>query len=348
MATITDVARLAGVSIATVSHVINGTKYVGPGQVDKVNKAIRELGYKTNEMAASMKRRHTMNIGVILPNIRMVFFPEVLEGIEAAATEKGYKLFYYSTEYDFEKEKEYLNQLKSSWVDGIVIDSCCASDNIEEYQKVLIGDPTEKKVPVVALETPFSAEELGVILFDQVKYTTEALEYLISIGRKKIGLITGPDLPVYRDTMTACRKVFRKHGISFRKASVMHGDYFTESGYILASQALENGADWDAVFAENDQMAIGAMKAIREAGKRIPEDIAVIGADGVFVTSLINPSLTTIDLPRYEMGYRSVEMLVDMIRNHPDKGEKLVLDGKLIIRQSTDSSVKENWGVKGW
>ena len=113
MASITDVAKKAGVSISTVSNVINGTKFVGDELKNRVLEAIEELGYQPNELAASMKRRATNNIGVILPNIRMVFFPDVLKGIEDAAKEHGYKLFYFSTDYDFEKEQEYLSLLKS-------------------------------------------------------------------------------------------------------------------------------------------------------------------------------------------------------------------------------------------
>lgn len=348
MANITDVAKKAGVSISTVSNVINGTKFVGKELTDRVNSAIEELGYQANEIAASMKRRETKNIGVIFPNIRMVFFPEVLEGIETAAREYGYKILYFSTDYDFSREEEYLHLLKNSWVDGIVIDSCCTSDNINKYQKILTENTAGKTVPVVALETPFSSKKLGVITFNQIKYTTESLEYLISIGRKKIGLIVGPDLPVYRDTMNACNKVFQKHRINFDEDSIMHGDYFAESGYNAVKAAINDGADWDAIYAENDQMAIGAIKAIKECGKRIPEDVAVIGADGIFVTSLIEPSLTSVELPRYEMGYKSIRLLMEMIQEHPEEGRHIELDGKLIIRQSTDATIKDNWELKGW
>lgn len=349
MANIIDVAKKAGVSISTVSNVINGTKFVGKELTERVLSAIDELGYQANEMAASMKRRETRNIGVVFPNIRMIFFPEVLEGIETAAKEYGYKILYFSTDYDFEKEKEYLHLLKSSWVDGIVIDSCCASNEIEEYQNILISNPAGKTVPVVALETPFSSDKLGVITFNQIKYTKESIDYLVGQGRRKIWLLVGPpELPVYEDTMSACSEVFESHNLIFDSSCVLYGDYFAESGYTATKAALENGAEIDAIYAENDQMAIGAMKAIKEFKKRIPEDIAVIGADGIFVTSIIDPSLTSVELPRYELGYKSIQLLREMITDHPDRGEHIELEGKLIIRKSTDSSVEEDWGLKGW
>lgn len=349
MANIIDVAKRAGVSISTVSHVINGTKFVGKDLTDRVLCAIDELGYHSNEMAASMKRRETRNIGVIFPNIRMVFFPDVLEGIEKAAKEYGYKLLYFSTDYDFEKEKEYLQLLKSSWVDGIVIDSCCALSEVEEYQKVLISNPAGKTVPVVALETPFTSDKLSIITFNQIKYTKESVEYLIAQGRRKIWLLVGPqDLPVYEDTMNACISVFIEHDLSFDANCVLYGDYFAESGYTAVKKALENGADIDAIYSENDQMAIGAMKALKEYKKRIPEDVAVIGADGIFAASLIEPSLTSVELPRNELGYKSIQLLMKMITEHPDRGEHVELEGKLIIRKSTDSSIEEEWNLKGW
>ena len=166
MATITDVAKKAGVSISTVSNVINGTKFVGDELSEKVREAIRELGYQANEMAASMKRRTTNNIGIVLPNIGMVFFPDVLKGIEAAAKENGYKLFYFSTDYDFDKEKEYINLLRLGWVDGIILDSCCPMEEIDEYRKFLEGEESGRSLPIVTLEAPFDSEKLGTIVLD--------------------------------------------------------------------------------------------------------------------------------------------------------------------------------------
>ena len=349
MANITDVAKKAGVSISTVSHVINGTKYVGEELTARVNQAITALGYQANEMAASMKRRTTNNIGVILPNIGMVFFPDVLKGIEAAAKEHGYKLFYFSTDYDFEKEQEYLGLLKSSWVDGIILDSCCPRDQLSEYQKLLSGNASGKTVPVVTLEAPFSDETLGVITFDEVKFTREAAEYLIGLGHRDICLLTGPThIPMYSNNLQGCQEAFAKHGLTLPEENILTGDYFADSGYRVIAEALHAGAQWTAVLAANDQMAIGAMKAIKEAGKRIPEDIAVIGADGIYVTTLIEPALTTVELPRYDMGYQAGKLLMDMIQHPELPVQHLQLEGKLVIRKSTDPLAKEDWGLTGW
>lgn len=349
MANIIDVAKKAGVSISTVSNVINGTKHVGDDLTERVKQAISELGYHSNEMASSMKRRVTKNIGVILPNISMIFFPEVLNGIETAAQENGYRIFYFSTNYDYEKEKEYLKLLKNSWVDGIILDSCCVTDQIEEYQKELISNVSNKYVPVVALETPFTANGISTITIDEVNYTKAAIEYLIRLGRKNIGLIIGPEkIPLCKNTMKGCKEALEKNGLCLQSSDIMHGDYFAESGYNAVKKALSDGAKWDAIFAENDQMAIGAIKAIKDFGLSIPEDIAIIGADGIFVSSLIDPPLTTIDLPKYSMGYKSVQLLIDMIRNPDSNGQKIQLNAAMTIRKSTDANSNGEWILTGW
>ena len=349
MANIKDVAKKAGVSISTVSNVINGTKFVGEELTEKVNNAIKELGYQANEMAASMKRRTTKNIGVILPNIGMVFFPDILKGIEAAAKENGYKLFYFSTDYDFEKEKEYLELLRSGWVDGIILDSCCPVDKLEDYQEFLVNREAEKNIPVVTMEAPFTHKNLGVITPDEIKFTEEVIEYLLNLGHNDILVLTGPkEIPMYTNNIKGIKNVFEKHGIEFDEKDVLSGDYFAESGYDAVKNALTEGRRFTAVFSANDQMAIGAMKALKENGKKIPEDVAVTGVDGIYVTTLIDPPLTTVELPRYDMGYTAGNLLVEMISNKECEKKHISFKGKLIVRKSTNPDFQENWELTGW
>ena len=349
MANIIDVAKRAGVSFSTVSNVINGTKYVGDDLTIKVKRAIEELGYQANEVAASMKRRTTNNIGVILPNIGMVFFPGVLKGIEDATKEKGYRLFYFSTDYDFDKEKEYLGLLKTSWVDGIILDSCCPTEQIPEYQKALVGNVSDKFVPVVTLEAPFTDKELGTITLNETDFTEKAIDYLISLGHRDIGLMLGPEhIPMHENNIEGYKRAFSKNGLKTWEENIMHGTYFAESGYEAVKEALAKGKKWTAIFSANDQMAIGAIKAIKEAGLSIPEDISIIGVDGIYVTTLIEPALTTVELPRYEMGYRAGQMILEMIGKPRCEGKHVSMDGKLIIRKSTNPAAEENWVLTGW
>jgi len=348
MATIVDVAKLAGVSISTVSNVINGTRYVGKDLTEKVNEAIEQLGYKTNGMAASMKRRETHNIGVVLPNVGMLFFPEVLSGIETAARDLGYGIFYFSTDYAFEREKAVLSIAKSGWVDGIILDSCCPQECKEEYQDMLLEEVNGKAIPVVAIENPFPSPDIGVIEFDRITFTKQVMDHLIEMGNTDIGVLVGREYATASEVLTACEECYKMHGLKFRKKQIIRGDYMAESGYIEMTRALKRGVTWTALISENDQMAIGAIKALKENGKSVPEDVAVAGADGLFVTTLIEPTLTTVETPKFEMGYRSVTMLVDMIKDGPEKCDHIRLAGRMIVRKSTDINAHQEWDLRGW
>jgi DNA-binding LacI/PurR family transcriptional regulator len=322
---------------------------VGDELSEKVREAIRELGYQANEMAASMKRRTTNNIGIVLPNIGMVFFPDVLKGIETAAKENGYKLFYFSTDYDFDKEKEYINLLSLGWVDGIILDSCCPMDKIDEYGKMLEGEDSGKSLPIVTLEAPFGTDRLGTIVLDEVTFTEEVIDHLVSLGHRRIELLMGPrHIPMYSNNIEGVRRAFKRHGIPLCEENIMFGDYFAESGYNAVKKALDEGRSFTALFSANDQMAIGAIKAIKEKGLRVPEDIAVTGVDGIYVTTLIDPPLTTVELPRYKLGYTAGTMLAEMIRNPDKRGEHIILPGKLVVRKSTNPGFTENWELTGW
>ena len=148
--------------------------------------------------------------------------------------------------------------------------------------------------------------------------------------------------------MRGIRRIFEKYGIPFDPANVLEGDYFAQSGYQQMKLALQRKVSWTAVCSVNDQMAIGAIKAIKEAGLSIPDDIAVTGADGIYITSMISPALTTVEYPRYDMGYRAGKMLIGMIQNQAQGGQHIQMEGKLIIRESTDKSVKGDWILTGW
>ena len=349
MPNIVEVAELAGVSISTVSHVINGTKYVSEDLKKKVLNAIKETNYQADDMASSMKRRQTRNIGVILPRITMVFFPDVLEGIDIAAKERGYRLFYFSTDYDFEKEIECIEMLKASWVDGIVLDSCCTISDMPRHVENLTKVSQKKNVPVVTLEFSFNSPDIGAVTIDHRKYTTIAINHLIELGHKKIAMLGGPvDFPLCVDNLTSYKGALVKAGLEFNQKYVLMGDYLPASGYNAVNNALKEGIEWTALFAANDQMGIGAMRALKEAGIDIPHDVAVMGADNVFPSTLTSPALTTIDVPKFRMGYEAVRMLVDRMQGKEVKQNEIVLDGKLVVRESTCTNAHCDWNLFGW
>lgn len=351
MPSITDVAKKAGVSISTVSHVIHGTKHVSRELRERVNGVIEETGFQLDNVAGSVKSKRTKNIGVLLPKITMIFFPDVLEGIDAAAKERGYKLFYLSTNYDFDEEKENLRFLKSGWVDGILLDSCCKSSEMFEYSKLLTDNTAQKPIPVVSLENSFKSEEIGYVGIDHVKYTRMALQHLIDIGHKDIAILEGPEyLPLCIDNMRAYKETLEDAGIPIKKENYLYGDYLPQSGYKAIRQACgDNGKpSFTALFAANDQMAIGAIKASLDMGIKVPDLLAIMGFDNIFPSSLIEPQLSTIDVPRFDMGYGALNMLVDKIESKTNAKNELLLPGKLIIRNSTVKTAKSDWTLTGW
>ncbi len=351
MSSITDVAKKAGVSISTVSHVIHGTKYVSVELSQKVNQAIGELDFQLDRMAGSIKSKRTHNIGVVLPKITMIFFPDVLEGIDVAAKERGYKLLYLSTRYDIEEEKENLRFLKSSWVDGILLDSCCKMADMSEYADTLTQKASQKDVPIVTLESSLGSDKIGFVGIDHVKYTKMAIKHLIDIGHEDIAILGGPEyLPLCADNTRGYKEALWEAGIPEKKENYLLGDYLPSGGYDAIKQAFggERKPSWTALFAANDQMAIGAIKASLNLGIKIPQELAIMGFDNIFPSSLIEPQLSTIDVPRFEMGYRALNLLIDKIECKKVPQDNIFLTGQLVIRNSTVKTAKSDWALKGW
>ncbi len=348
--TIKDVAKKAGVSISTVSHVVHGTKYVSDELTQRVNNAIEELDYQLDYLASSVKRKKTNNIGVVLPEITMIFFPEVLQGIDVAAKERNYKLFYLSTNYSFEEEKENIRFLRSGWVEGILLDSCCKKAEMDDYIGFLTAGSSFKNIPIVTLENSFDSDELGFVGIDHIKYTEMAIQHLIDIGHKDIAILQGPEyLPLCSDNRVGYCQAMEKNNLTIKEENFLIGNYLPLSGYNVLQQVYSQGKpSWTALFAANDQMAIGAIKAAKDLGIVIPDELAVMGFDNIFVSSLIEPQLTTINVPKFDMGYQAMNLLIDIIENKPVSNNKIFLQGNLVTRNSTVKAAKSDWNLKGW
>jgi DNA-binding LacI/PurR family transcriptional regulator len=349
MASIKDVAEKAGVSISTVSNVINGTKYVSEELILKINKIIEELHYEVDPVARSLKSKKTMTIGVVITNINRIFFPQVIKGIQDSAAKHGYNLTFFSTNDKFEDEKRFVQMLESTWVDGIILDSV-ADTNDEGYFKYLSSLGNRKKsIPVVSLERRIDSYGIGSVVVNNFHGGGLAAKHLIDCGCRKIVHITGPiGSCIVQDRLNGYKDELRKAGLAIEDARIIEGDYSPLSGYHAMKQILMAGIDVDGVFAANDQMAIGAIKAIRENGLMIPEDVKVVGFDNTFIATIVEPSLTTISVPKYKMGDAAVEMLVKRIEQDPNSPGVIEMPINLIIRQSTDLRGDKNWDLYDW
>ena len=349
MAGIKDVAKKAGVSISTVSNVINGTKYVSDELKIKINRVIAELNYEVDPVARSLKSKKTMSIGVIITNINRVFFPQVIKGIQDTASKAGYGITFCNTDDSFDTEKQFVQMLESSWLDGIIIDSVADMGEVGYFKMLSTLGNSKKRIPIVSLERRMDEYGIDSVLVNNLEGGRLAAGHLIQCGCKRIVHITGPlSSCMVQDRLQGFREEHLKNGLNINERCIAEGDFSPLSGYQVVKQLILDGEVFDGVFAANDQMAIGAIKAIKEHGRRIPEDVKVIGFDNTFVASIIEPSLTTVNIPKYKLGTMAVEILIKRMEQENGRANSYELPIDLIVRQSTDPRGEKNWDLYGW
>lgn len=349
MAGIKDVANKAGVSISTVSNVINGTKYVSDELKQKISAIIAELNYEVDPVARSLKSKRTMSIGVIITSINRIFFPQVIKGIQDAASRCGYGITFCNTDDSFETEGHFVQMLESNWLDGIIIDSVAAVDEIEYFKRLSSLGNKKKRIPVVSIERRLDAYGIDSILVNNTKGACMAVNHLVEKGCTRIVHITGPLTScMTRDRLQGYSEELQRNCLVNNENLIAEGDFSPLSGYRSTKKLILGGVDFDGVFAANDQMAIGAMKALKEHGYRIPEDVKVVGFDNTFVASIIEPSLTTINVPKYKLGDAAVDMLMKRMEKDDISPACMELPINLVIRQSSDLRGDRNWDLYGW
>lgn len=349
MASIKDVAKKAGVSISTVSNVINGTKYVSSELKARINSVIAELNYAVDPVARSLKSKKTMSIGVIITNINRVFFPQVIKGIQDAASRSGFGITFCNTDDSFDTEKRFVQMLESSWLDGVIIDSVADMDEVGYFKRLSALGNAKKRIPVVSLERRMDEYGIDSVLVNNLEGGRLAARHLVDCGCKRIVHITGPlNSCMVKDRLQGLRDELRKNSLDFSEGHILEGDFSPLSGYQAIKRFLLRGDEFDGVFAANDQMAIGAIKAIMEHGGRIPEDIRVVGFDNTFVASIIEPSLTTVNVPKYKLGVKAVEILIKRMEKEDAAAVSHELPINLVVRQSTDLRGEKNWDLYGW
>jgi Transcriptional regulators len=349
MAGIKDVAEKAGVSISTVSNVINGSKYVSEELRQRINKAIYELSYEVDPVARSLKNKKTMTIGVVITNINRIFFPQVVSGMQDCAAKKGYNITLYSTNDRFDTEKRFVQMLQSSWVDGIILDSVADTEDKEYFQYLSCLGNNKKVIPVVMLERRMDSHNIDSVVVNNYQGGCMAVKHLAECGCKNIIHITGPlSSCIACDRRNGYMAELERNNLKVDNSRIIEGDYSPLSGYHAMRQILSSGVEVDGVFAANDQMAIGAIKAIKENGFRIPDDIKVIGFDNTFVASIVEPSLTTINVPKYKLGDSAVEIIIRKIEKLSQGVSCNELPMNLIVRQSTNLRGDNSWDLYGW
>ncbi|MBQ5698103.1 MAG: LacI family DNA-binding transcriptional regulator [Lachnospiraceae bacterium] len=324
MTNIREVARLAGVSPATVSRVINGTAKVSPEKEKKVLAAIADTEFVPNEVARSLFRKSARVIGLIIPSIKNPYFTQVASIIEHLATDNGYRVFLCDVGDDIEKEQRAIQTLVSMNADGIIIAS--TNDAIQEHL-------AQCPIPVVAVDTLFPNKEVAAYVYSDY-YTggRMAAEHLLECGCKKIVCIVGPEhFYSARARFEGYRDVCREHGIEERTVSC---DYDFNAGLIMTEELLEKYPDVDGIIACNDVVALSTYKVLYRRGISVPDQVQLIGFDDIMWSSLFTPELTTIAQPIGEIAKRAAELIIDIDR-FTGKGVEIVYPVELIARGTT-------------
>jgi len=337
MANIIDVAEKADVSITTVSHVINKTRYVSKELTERVKKAMEELDYQPNSLARGLRSGKTRTIGLIIPDISNQYFAEISRKVEDNGFVHGYSVILCNSDDDYLKERNYLDVLIAKQVDGIVFIS--AGENSENLEKA-----QSSHIPTVVVDRDIKNINSDVVMVDNRRGGYIATEYLVSLGHRKIACITGPSLTnPSAERIEGYKQALSNGGIKINQNYIRVGDYRFTSGEKAMRELLMLEQPPTAVFTCNDMMALGAYRAINDIGLKIPDDISIIGFDNIPFSQAVYPNLTTIQQPIQKIAQLVIEMLIEKIklknRRSEERSEKpeynrIYLDTELIIRNS--------------
>ncbi|MFC7395454.1 LacI family DNA-binding transcriptional regulator [Scopulibacillus cellulosilyticus] len=333
MPTIRDVAKEAGVSVATVSRVINSNGYVNEDTKKKVVKAIQLLNYKPNAVARSLFKKQSMTIGLIIPDITNPFFPQLARAVEDVTNDKGYTIILGNSDESSEKEKEYLDIFEQKYVDGIILaTNTLTSEQIAALEK-----------PVVAVDRPIDSG-IPTVVAQHRDGAHVAVKHLVGIGCQTIAHIRGPEHVVSADERYKGYLDIVQNQQWYSEQLVVSGNYTIKDAYKASLNLIKERPDIDGIFAGNDLMAIGALKAARELKKKVPEELAIIGFDGIDMCETTYPELSTIVQPVYEIGVTAANMLIDLIENKRVNNQYFEYPVQLKVRNSTRGQTPKNCG----
>ncbi|MCI1944928.1 LacI family DNA-binding transcriptional regulator [Clostridium luticellarii] len=327
-ASIKDVAREAGVSIATVSRVLNDVDVVNEETKKRVLAAIKELGYRPNIVARSLKTQKTRTVGIIIPDISNQFYPEIVRGAEDVANIYDYNIMLCNTDLNMEKEMEYLKVLREKMADGVLYMSNSLEPNILELIRQL-------QLPMVLVESTSEKENIPSVAIDNEKAAYDGVAYLIKKGDKNIAYIGAGE-----DTLNASatrykgyKRALEENNLEINKDRIYFSNSKARDGYEGINEIL-NKTKIDSIFCTNDEIAIGAINALREKGIKVPEDIDVMGFNNIYLSSIFYPKLTTVSQPIYDMGSVGMRMLIKLINKQELKETNYILPHELIERDS--------------
>ena len=331
MANIYEVARRAGVSTATVSRVLSRPDVVAEETRRKVIQTIERLGFTPNSAAANLRKLKSSKLLVTVPDISNPFFSQILQGIEDAAQRQGYAVLLGDTQHNPKREERYAQMLKRKEADGLIF----LGHRLPKEAATLVKAAAPRCAPIVN-GCEFSPS-LGVpsVHIDNGRAAAEAMEHLYQLGHRRIGIITGPLVsPLSRDRLRGARSQAKARGTE-QELNVVQGDFSVASGAAMAEHLLLQREAPTAVFCFNDGMAIGVIQAAKRLGRRVPEDLSVVGFDDIQFSRYTDPPLTTIAQPMREIGEGTVRLLLEILSGNEIAPVSITLPHTLMVRAST-------------
>lgn len=333
MPTIHDVARESAVSISTVSRVIQGSPNVLPETRARVEEAIRRLDYHPNRLAQQFRAQQTKNILVIVPEFGNAFFADILAGIESVASKHDYSILLVDSHGKASIETRSYEMLSQKLVDGII--TCSIGIPKEDLRQLA------KQHPIVVGIRYFGDGSIANVTIDNIKATYDMTSYMMNLGHKRICYLAGnTEIPVYKDRLDGYLKAISQRGLPIDQKMILSCDPSFQGGYNAVSSLLHNsGLKFSAIVASGDTMAIGAIRALNDSKRKVPDDVAVAGFDDIELSSLFNPTLTTVRQPKFQIGVRAMEKLLDLIAGKTLESPRDLLNYELVIRESSGSFI---------
>ncbi len=331
MATIKDVADLAGVSAATVSRVLNEYPQIREPTRNRVLRAVEQLGYQPSRVARRMRSKRTSILGLILSDLGNPFFAAVVSGIEAVAYASGYSLLLCSSDEDPVREEAYIHVLMAEMIGGLIIST--TDENSTTCQALI-----DRGIPVVAMDRRLRRLNVDTVVVDNVRGSYQAVRHLIGLGHRRIALIGGPPaVTTGRERQEGYLQALADSGLPIDDGLIKVGDFKQESGYRQTQSLLQMASPPTAIFVANNMMTLGALNAIHETALDVPGDMAIVGFDDVPWAQSLSPPLTTVAQPTDELGKAAASMLLARIADSSGPVGEVKLDTRLVIRESCGS-----------
>jgi Transcriptional regulators len=339
-----DIAKLAGVSRSTVSRVVNASPNVGAATRKRVEKIIQTTGYHPNAAARSLASQRTNMIGLVIPRTTSAFFtdpyfPHLTQGVAFACNNHHMTLSLFLVGNQEDENEITPRLLRRGMLDGILLQSGNSDDML--FRRLI-----SSHVPLLVLGRPFEEKSVNYIDVDNISAAKNATSHLIRLGYQRIGMITGAIRSTTSiDRQAGFKQAMAEAGKTIDPSLIVEGDFSENSGYVAMKKLLPFRPD--AIFAQSDVMAIGAMRAVQEVGLDIPKDIAFVGFDDLPIASTLPIKLTTVHQPITHFGIKAVDLLIDMIEKGTKPAKRMILDAELIIRDSCGGNSNNRPIVQG-